>query len=56
MAQWVKNLTAAAQVAVEALIQSPAHCSVWVVAVAQIQFLAQELPDTVGAAIKIFKN
>ena len=27
MVQWVKNLTAVAQVAVEAQVQSPAQCS-----------------------------
>ena len=39
MAQWVKNLTAAAQEEAEAKIQS----------------LAQELPPAMGAAIKIHK-
>ena len=39
MAQWVKNLTAAAQEEAEAKIQS----------------LAQELPPAMGAAIKINK-
>ena len=58
MAQWVKNPTAAAQVAVEARILSPVwhselkHCCSIVAAAAQIQSLAQELPYAVGVAIK----
>ena len=62
MAQWVKNLTEAAQVAVEDWVQSPAGCSGLRIscchscgvaaAVAQIQSLAQELPYASGAAIK----
>ena len=64
MGQWVKNLTAAAWVAVEVGVPSPAQ---WVkasgiaaagaqfAAGAQIQSLAQELPQAAGAAIKINK-
>lgn len=57
--QWVKNLTAAARVAVEVQVRSPAqpnglkylalpepHCK------SQTQSPAQELPYTMGAAIK----
>ena len=58
MVQWVKNLTAVAQVAEEAQVQSPAQCSglkglVWVAAAAQIQSLVRELPSAVSAAIKL---
>ena len=62
MAQWVKNATAAAQVAAETQVQSLAWrsglgCSISiavakVVAVAQIPSLAWELLYAVGAAIK----
>ena len=55
--QWVKKLTAAVWVAVEARIQSPAQCSELklscvAAAVAWIQTLAQELPYAVGATLK----
>ena len=63
MAQWVKNLTLAAQVTVEAWIQSPAQHSglrdlvaaaaADVAAAAQIQSLAQVFYTT-NAAIKFF--
>ena len=57
MAPRVMNLTAAARVASEASVRSPIQCSglkvaTWVVAVAQIQSLAQELPYALGAVIK----
>ena len=62
MVQWVKNLTAVTLVAAEAQVQSLAGCSglkdpiaaaaTQVTYVAQIQFLAQELPYAAGAAIK----
>ena len=54
MAQWIKNLTAAALVALEARVQSSIgqsdlHSS----RQCQIQSLAQEIPHAVGVAIKI---
>ena len=63
MAQWVKNLTAAAWVAVEVQVRPQAWQSglkdlalpealAWVAAVAWMQSLAQELPYAVGVAIK----
>ena len=63
MAQWVKNLTAEAQVTAEVQDSSQPQCSglkdprvataaVQVVAVALIQFLAWELPYATSAAIK----
>ena len=57
MAQWVKNLTAAAPVAAEAQIPSPAWVSGLKDSVLPqlwhgIQFLAQELPYAMGVAIK----
>ena len=61
MVQWVKNLTATAQVVAEAWLPSPSHLgfdpwpSKWVkgssVAAAQIQSLAWELPYSLGVAI-----
>ena len=56
MAQWVKNLTATAQVAAEVQVCFLAWHS-WlkdslITAVAQIQILAQELLYALGAAIK----
>ena len=58
MVQWVKNLTAAAQVAVKVLVRSPARCSKFkgsstAAAIVQIQFLAWEFPYAVDMAIKI---
>ena len=57
VAQWVKNLMAAAQVAAEAQVQSPAwgsgcQGSGVATAAAWIQSLARELPYGTGAAIK----
>ena len=57
MVHWVKNLTAAAQIDAEVQFQSPAWCSglkdpALPQPLAQTQSLAQELPYTVGAAIK----
>ena len=60
MAQWVKNLTAAARVAVEMQVQSLAQCTGFKdLALPQlrgvrIQSLAWELAYGVGAAIKFF--
>ena len=51
MVHWVKNLTAAAQIDAEVQFQSPAWCS-GLKDPALPQPLAQELPYTVGAAIK----
>ena len=63
MAQWIKNLTSVAQVAVEVQVQSPAQCSglkgwgisavavaavALVTAVAWIHSLAWELPYAMG--------
>ena len=67
MVQWVKNLTAAAQVAAEALglIPSPvqqvkgssiATATEQVTAAARIHSLAWELPYTIDAAIKNRNN
>ena len=57
MVQWVKNPTAAAQVAVEVLVQSPAqHNGLKDSARPQLQFRfnpwPQELPCAMGAAIE----
>ena len=63
MAQWVKNLTAAARVSVEVWVPSP-NPAQWaegpgfatavgqVAAVAPVQSLAQELPCSAGASVK----
>ena len=56
MAQWVKNLTSVAQTAVEAKVEAGAWVSglkdLALPAVAQIQYLAWELPYVSGASIK----
>ena len=59
-AQWVKNPTAAAEVAAEARVRSPAWSSglkdlALLAAVAWMPSLARELPH-VGTAIKLTKN
>ena len=65
MAQWVKDLTAVAQVAAEAQVCSPAQrsglkgsavaaASAQVAAVAWIQSLAQKLPYAASVAVKFF--
>ena len=61
MVQWVKNLTAAAQVSGEAQVQSPSQHNVLkgssvAAVVARIQSMAWELPFTMGGAIKFFLN
>ena len=55
MEQWVKNLTAAAQVTAEAQAWSPAWLS-GLKDPAQIESLAQELPCATGVAIRKKKN
>ena len=62
-AQWVKTLTAVAQVAVEAQVRCPVWCSGFegsgvaaTVAVAWIQSLAWELPCAAGVAMKLKKT
>ena len=56
MAQWVKNLTVVAQVAVEVWVQSPpvqwVKGSSMATAAAWIQSLTWELPYAMGVAIK----
>ena len=54
MPQWVKNLTAVAQVAAEAQVKSPAQCSGLKdpASAAQIQSLAWDPPYTMASAIK----
>ena len=57
MIQWVKNPTAAASVAAEVWVQSPAQHSGLkgssvVAAAVQIQSLAKKLPYAMGEAIK----
>ena len=60
MAQWIKNLTAAAQVDAEAWVQSGlvqrVKGSGIASAATQMQSLAQELPYVTGAAIKKTKT
>ena len=61
MVRWVKNLTAAAQVATKVWVRSPAPQSglkdpVFVAAAAQIQSLAWELLHVMGTAINKVKN
>ena len=48
VAQWVKNLSAGAQVGTEARVQGSSIAA----AVAQIQSLVQELPYAAGTAIE----
>ena len=62
MAQWVKNPSAAAFVAVEVWVETPTSAEGWririaaavaqITAVVRIQFLAQELPYAEGAPTK----
>ena len=53
VAQWIKNLTAVAQVTAEAQVQSPAwHSEFKDPAAAWIQSLAWELPYAMGGAEK----
>ena len=54
MAQWVKNLTAAAQVAAEAHVQSLAWCGGLKDPALPQQSLAPKLPYALGVTIKIF--
>ena len=54
MAQWVKNLTAAAQVAPEAHVQSLAWCCGLKDPALPQQSLAPKLPYALGVAIKNF--
>ena len=58
MAQWIKNLTAAAQDAVESQVQSLAwHRSCGIAtATVQIQSLAHKLPYAAGVPTKNKKN
>ena len=67
MAQWIQYLNAVAQVTVELQVWSLAFyhglkgsgvapVTAWVTAVAQIQFLAQELPYAMDVAIKFNKT
>lgn len=49
MAQWVKNLTAAAGVALEAEVQGSGVA----IAVAEVTAVVRELPDAMGVTTKL---